>query len=286
MHNITNMTISIQGQLGSYHHQVAAKLYGESVRLICRDNFKEVFDDVLSGQADYAVCAIENSSVGSINEVYDLLEVYRYPIVGEVIEHVHQNLIGFEGADLSVITKIYSHPVALAQCADFIEHQLPHAEIIEYHDTAAAVDFVRQSGEHSLAAIGSEAAARLHDMSILESGVQDEQDNYTRFLVIDPRADEQQPPSEPEPNKASLVLITSHQPGALYNALGVFAKYDCNLTKLQSRPIAGKVWQYQFYIDTEITPGTLREVIMRLSEQECTVIHLGSYRSAEQQFND
>lgn len=280
------MKIAIQGAIGSFHHIAAEHHYGSGHEFIYSESFADVFLALTGGKAEVAVIAIENSMYGSINEVYDLLEVYRYPIVGEVIEHVHQNLIGFEGADLSVITKIYSHPVALAQCADFIEHQLPHAEIIEYHDTAAAVDFVRQSGEHSLAAIGSEAAARLHDMSILESGVQDEQDNYTRFLVIDPRADEQQPPSEPEPNKASLVLITSHQPGALYNALGVFAKYDCNLTKLQSRPIAGKVWQYQFYIDTEITPGTLREVIMRLSEQECTVIHLGSYRSAEQQFND
>jgi prephenate dehydratase len=283
---MVGMKIAIQGSVGSFHHIAAEHYYQIGQEYIYCENFSDVFLSLTGGKADVGVVAIENSMYGSINEVYDLLQIHRFPIVGEVVEHIRQNLIGFQGTPLESITKVYSHPVALAQCADFLEHHLPQAEIIEYHDTAAAVEFIKQHGEHSAAAIASNLAANLNEMSILRPGIQDERDNYTRFLAIDPRADETTSMTSAEPNKASLVLITSHEPGALYAALGVFAGLDCNLTKLQSRPITGKVWQYQFYVDVEILADKLEEAIRKLSEQECTVIHLGSYHAAEQQFDD
>lgn len=275
------MKIAIQGEPGSFHHIAAQNFYGDGHEYICCDTFGDVFASLSAGRAETAVVAVENSLYGSITEVYDLLLQHDYPIIGEVAEHIHQNLITLPGVSLEDITKVYSHPVALAQCAAFLETKLPHAEIIEHHDTAGAVEYVKQYGEHDSAAIASTMAAKIHGMSVLRPSIQDEHSNYTRFLCIRPDGS---PP--PDSDKASLVLTTSHQSGALYKALGVFADLGCNLTKLESRPIRGKVWQYQFYIDVSITPVLLTNAIKRLETQACTVRNLGSYIAATNVFED
>lgn len=271
------MTISIQGQLGPYHHQVAAKLYGESVRLICRDNFKEVFDDVLSGQADYAVCAIENSSVGSINEVYDLLRHTGLYIIGEHYMRISHCLIGLMGVKVSDIKSVHSHPMALLQCESYLESQLPKADIHERHDTAESVEHIKRLNDSSQAAIGSAEAAKLHKMTIIDSDIETDRHNYTRFLILQKRNGNL---GKNDVNKTSIMIELADKPGSLYHALGCFESENINLSKLESRPILGHGWRYYFYIDFEagIKEQRTKRALSALSEQGHELAILGSYK--------
>jgi prephenate dehydratase len=277
------MMIAIQGAEGSFHHIAAQHFYGDGHDYLYGESFAEVFAALKNRDADTAVVAIENSLFGSINEVYDLLVEHELPVVGEVVEHIHQNLIGFDGTNLPDIKRVYSHPVALAQCAEWLEKHLPHADVIEHHDTAAAVEYVKVRGKPTAVAIASHLAADIYGMSLLHESIQDEHDNFTRFLVLQRKV---RKADVEDADKASLVLTTSHKPGALYDALGVFKELNCNLTKLQSRPIRGEVWTYQFYIDVEAGPDLIDEACAALKKQECTVQVLGTYKAAKEMFDD
>lgn len=269
--------IAIQGAAGSFHYLAAQKWFGESVETIPCTSFTEVFQSISERRATHAIVAIENSLYGSINEVYDLLLAYKYPIVGELPERIHQQLIGFPGTDFSRIERIYSHPVALNQCEHFLDEFLPHAERIEHHDTAEAVGFIKQLNNPAYAAIAGHASAQLHGMTILREDIEDLQTNFTRFLVLDPSA-----PQPQTGNKASLVLRTTHAPGALHRALGVFANLGINLTKLHSRPIRGQVWKYQFFIDIEADNHQIEIALSELAVAGCDVTMLGHYKAARE----
>ena len=269
------MRVAIQGELGSFHHGAAVRWYDESIEIVACETFRAVFESVKTGSADVAIVAIENSLYGSINEVYDLLLKYKIPIVGEVPERIHQCLIGIDSTvSLTKITHVYSHPVALAQCSDYLDKHLPQAERIENHDTAASVELIMSQKDSHAVAIAGEFASHMHKAHILRKNIQNHDTNYTRFLVLDPRSKQ-----VIETNKASLVLRTNHQPGALYNALGVFAGEGINLSKLQSRPIPGKVWRYMFYIDVEGQIDALKDCVTKLRQQDCEVVILGQYKS-------
>ena len=138
------MKVAIQGIAGSFHHLAALRWFGPETEIVPCETFLEVFQAVQDRVADHAICAVENSLYGSINEVYDLLLGFKYPIVGELPEHIHQQLIGLPGTDPSQIARVYSHPVALNQCEKFLDENLPHAERIEHHDTAEAVMLISQ----------------------------------------------------------------------------------------------------------------------------------------------
>ena len=271
------MKVAIQGGPGSFHHLVAQKWFGENTEIVSCDTFLGVFQAVNDQHATHAVTAIENSLYGSINEVYDLLLAFKYPIIGEVPEHIHQQLITLPGADPTRIERVYSHTVALNQCERFLDEHLPHAERIEYHDTAEAVALVRELGNPNYAAIAGHTAAKLHGMEVVREDIEDLSTNFTRFLVLDPHA--QQPQTG---NKASLVLRTTHAAGALYQALGVFANLGVNLTKLHSRPIRGQVWKYQFFTDVEADPHQLDIALSELANLGCDVTVLGHYKAAEE----
>lgn len=269
------MNVAIQGAAGSFHHLAAQKWFGPDVELVTCETFGDVFTTLEKGRSDYAIVAIENSLYGSISEVYDLLLAHRSPIIGELPEHIHQQLIGYAGTDLASITRVYSHPVALKQCQEFLDTHAAHAERIEHHDTAESVSFIKSLGDPTAAAIASHAAAALHGMSILRENIEDERTNFTRFLVLQSEATAIQ-----DADKASLVLRTSHAPGALHAALGVFASLGINLTKLQSRPIRGKVWKYQFFVDIEADASQLARSLEQLTAQGCEVDVLGHYKAA------
>ena len=266
--------VAIQGQVGSFHHTVTHRWF-KDYELVCQDTFHGVFDAVAHKQADQAVVAIENSLYGSIADVYDLLLKYKYPIVGELVEHIHLQLMTKDGVNLSNITEVYSHPVALNQCREWLEENLPNAEVIEHHDTAGAVAYVRELDSTFSAAIAGTQASSLYHLPILKHDIEDEKTNLTRFVIIDPNA----PQQIPEANKASLVITTTHHAGALYEALGVFAQHSVNLTKLQSRPIRGKKFQYQFFIDADIDKATLDMIVSKLEQMKCHVVVLGHYKS-------
>ncbi len=266
--------VAIQGQIGSFHHTVTERWF-DDYELVCCDTFHDVFDAVATKKADQAVVAIENSLYGSIADVYDLLLRYKYPIVGELVEHIHLQLMAKTGVTLQDITEVYSHPVALNQCREWLEDNLPDAEIIEHHDTAGAVAYVKELDSPFTAAIAGSQASKLYDFPILARDIEDEKTNLTRFVVLDPDA-----PVVDSATKASLVLTTTHHPGALHEALGVFAAHNVNLSKLQSRPIRGQAFEYQFFIDAECDKDTLHTVSNTLQLLGCNVEILGHYRSS------
>lgn len=268
------MHVAIQGVEGSFHDLVAHRWFGSTpIELVSCRTFAGVFDAIENGAAETGVVAIENSLYGSISEVYDLLLARDFSIVGELPEHIHQQLIGFAGAKLNEVTHVYSHPVALNQCATWLETNLPDAERIEHHDTADAVRLVKELNDPQSVAIASHRAAQLHGLEILHENIEDEATNFTRFLII-----EREKRSIEKADKASLVLRTDHTPGALYRALGVFAEFGLNLTKLQSRPIRGRVWHYQFFIDVQTSPDVLEQAVARLEQEGCETTVLGCYR--------
>lgn len=267
------MRIAIQGQKGSFHDIVARRFFGEDQDIVCCETFDDLFEAIQKNRADRIVMAVENTLYGSIGANYDLLLKYRYPIIGEEIEHIHQQLITSPGTRLEDIREVYSHPVALTQCREWLEAHLPEAELVEHHDTAGAVLYIKELASPYAAAIAGSYAASLYDMPIAARDIEDEKMNLTRFVILDPHG---VPPGDA--NKASLVLTTSHQPGALYTALGAFEKYSINLTKLESRPIRGERFRYQFFVDAECDSQQLSAVTSELAELECECTVLGHYR--------
>ena len=268
------MKVAIQGELGSFHHYAAISYFGNNVKIIACDSFKEVFECVKNKRCSRAVVAIENSLYGSINEVYDLLLKYKYPIIAEVPMRIKQSLIGLESCDFNSITHVYSHPVAIAQCSDYLDMHMPNADRIENHDTAGSVRLIKELNNPEFAAIASELAAKIYNLKIIKNSIENHNTNFTRFLVLSDKL-----VKNTKANKVSLVLQTSHKPGALYEALGVFANAGINLTKLQSRPIVGKVWKYRFYIDAETNYDKIIVVQKKLIKQGCQSTLLGLYSS-------
>lgn len=272
------MKVAIQGQIASYHHQAAKQFFGKDVDILPCDTFKIAFQAVMDKKVDRAVIAIENSLYGAINPVYDLLLKNRLWVSGEVNLRIRHCLIGLPGADKTNLDEIYSQIMALAQCENYLDTKFADAKHIEHHDTVASVELVKKLGDKSKAAIASEASAKLYNMEILDKEIEDNKQNYTRFLVL-----QKNPVDNTDSNKTSLALVTSHKPGSLYRALGVFDKYRINLTKLQSRPIKNKAWQYLFYVDVEqgIKSDRLQKAIDDLEIQGCETIVLGSYKASE-----
>lgn len=271
-------TIAIQGQAASFHDVAARKYFGDDIDTIfCDLPFRLVFDALEEGRADYAVCAIENSLHGTINDVYDLLQVRPSLIRGEVILRIEQCLIGMPGATLADITEVYSHPVALSQCEDFLDTALPAAARFDHPDTAGSVADVKASGDKHKAAIASAAAAEMHGMQILRRGIETNHHNFTRFVVLTRDLTEQR-----DGDKTSIVIEAPNEPGSLHSALGAFAAQGLNLSLLTSRPIVGKPQSYMFYLDFAGGMGEARtrQALIDLERMGCAVTVLGSYVAA------
>ena len=271
--------VAIQGTDASFHDIAARRYFGSEIKTMHYDlPFKNVFE-ALKHDADYAVCAIENSLYGSINEVYDLLLSTHASIIGEVYLRIEQALIGLPGSSIDALTEVHSHPVALAQCELFLDTEIPHVARFENHDTAASVALVKKMNDPTKAAIASKQAAELYGLSVLKNKIETNHQNYTRFVIL------QLGNSKPSPdaNKTSLVLKThgDTKPGALYRALGAFEKRNLNLTLLHSRPLVGKAWHYMFYIDVlgGATDSTLNDAVSELESYGCEIKLLGSYKA-------
>ena len=268
--------ILIQGELGSFHHEAAMKLFGPDIEITPCASFHAVFSEV--DDHNLGLVAIENSLYGSINEVYDLLEKSDAEIFAETELSIHQNLIALPGATMADIKEVYSHPVALAQCENYLADQLPSAEKVEYEDTAAAVRHIVEQNNPSLAAIASRAAAELYQTQLLAKQIEDNPVNFTRFVALSKTAEIHRHLVRQAPaGKVSIILTTNHQPGALYEALGIFVLHQVNLTKLQSRPVIGEKWRYRFYLDLETTHEQVKEIIADLELIGNDVVLLGTY---------
>lgn len=238
------MKIGIQGEKFSWHYLAAQKLYGENIDILFYREFSDVFRAEDKGEIDFGLVAIENSVYGSIVPVYQELSKRNYFINGEIKLQISQCLIALPSTKLEEITDVYSHPVALNQCHEWLEKNLPDADQHAYFDTAISAIKVSKSSD-KISAIGSRELANDLGLQILAKDINVES-NYTRFISFSKL---RQTPEKA--NKTSIILTTSHKEGALYNALGCFAKEKINLTKLESHPVSGRVWEYQFYIDLD-----------------------------------
>ncbi len=283
------LSIAIQGQEGSYHDQAAAHYFGDAYQAQYMDTFADVFGSVADGRADYGMSAVENSLVGSIAPVYDLLrKTGNVSIMGEVFLSIHHSLIGLPGARIEDIRDVYSHPVALEQCTDFLGRELPQAKRHTAYDTAGSVVFIKDLGEPSAAAIAGKNNAERHNLAILREGVENDPNNFTRFLVLG-RSAEDDPARRAQANKTSLLIdrLTDGEdelaPGTLHAALGCFATAGIGLTKVESRPIQGRPWRYAFYLDCAAgaTDPAMEKALDELDGLGAQWRELGTYQAGE-----
>ena len=272
------MRVAIQGQDGSFHAEAARQFFGDTITLVPCMSFPDVFDAYNAHDADALIAAVENTIYGSINQVYQLIESCPAPIIGEVKLPVAQQLIGVPDTNLDNITAIYSHPVALAQCRQTLAAIAPQAELVEFFDTAGAVEFVRDSDDPTIAAVAGRGAASLYGLPIIRSDVNDSPHNITRFVALSSTL----LPESDQCNRASLVITTNHQPGALVEVLQLFAHAGINLAKLQSQPIVDMPWHYKFFVVADATPAELAPVLEAISATGHTVTSLGYYPRAHE----
>jgi prephenate dehydratase len=236
------MKVAFQGEPGAYSEQAVYGYFGPVETLPC-ESFDDVFTAVTEGQVETALVPIENSLAGSIHHNYDLLLRHQLWIVGEYFLRVRHCLIALPGVKKSDIRRIISHPQAIGQTVGYVR-AMPGVKSEAVFDTAGSVKMLKESGDRTTAAIASRRAAELYGMNILEEGIEDDPENYTRFLAISPT-----PVSPAAGAKTSIVFSLKNQPGALFKAMSVFALRDIDLTKIESRPLIGTPWEYLFYID-------------------------------------
>jgi len=272
------VTVAFQGEYGAFSESAVRRILGSEVTLHPCETFDDMFDAVRSSAADCCVSPIENSLAGSIHRNYDLIIDSGLRIFGETNVRIVHNVIAAPAVTLANVRRIYSHPVALAQCLRFFRAN-PDIEAIPTHDTAGAVREVLQRQRPDEAAIASARAAEIYGGSILASSVEDHQQNFTRFLLLAAGTSDIQPVEPARRWKTSLMLRLPDKPGALFRALGAFALLDIDLSKIESRPIEGRPWEYAFYIDVigNRTEAPLERAISNL-EQMAEELHvLGSY---------
>ncbi len=252
------ITVAYQGTEGAYSNQAAYRHFNDRYAKIVTygyDTFLEASKAVENGEVDVAVLPIENTTAGSINETYDILGNAPLTIVGEEVLRIRHCLLGSRKVPLSSIKRIISHPQALAQCSNYLS-KLTDCRVESYLDTALAARKVQEDGDLSQAAIAGERAAELYDLEILEENIANQEQNFTRFVIVS----KEEVYCDPLlPSKTSIVMATSHQKGALINSLRVLGDYDINMTKLESRPRPNVPWQYLFYLDIE---GNTKEQVI------------------------
>jgi len=265
------MKVAFQGEPGAYSEQAVFNYFGNIETQPC-ESFDAVFDAVVSNQCEAALIPIENSLAGSIHQNYDLLLRHNLHIVGEHFLRVQHCLIAMPGVKKDDIKKAISHPQALGQCAAYLRNHGIKAE--QVYDTAGSVKILKESGARDTAAIASRRAAELYGMQIIEEGIEDNAENFTRFLAIQHEAIV--PNGE---SKTSIVFTLKNQPGALFKAMSVFALRDIDLTKIESRPLQGKPWEYLFYIDLigSTNDETIKRALDHLGEYAVMLRVLGSY---------
>ena len=270
------MRVAFQGERGAYSEAAAVGFFGQEILPVACESFDGVFTQVEAGESDYGVVPIENSLAGSIHRNYDLLLRHNLFIVGELNLRVAHNLIALPGVQLRDVRRVYSHPQALAQC----EHSLAalgDIERVPAYDTAGSVRMLKDNGIRDGAAIASRRAAEIYEMSILAGELEDNPQNYTRFLVLNPR---EVVPAQRA--KTSIVFAVKNQPGVLFKCLSVFALRDIDLTKIESRPLRDRPWEYFFYLDFagSTQDERCRNAINHLEEITTFIRILGSYPRA------
>ncbi len=288
--------VAFQGERGAYG-EMAALQHFPGAKLVPYKTFADVFEAVESKKADFAVIPVENSIEGSVGEVYDLLLATKLSAVGEVYQRVRHCLIANPGVKMGDIRVVHSHPQALGQCRQYLQRK--KLEAMPAYDTAGSAKMIKEQKLADAAAIASRRAAELYGMDILDEGIEDRKNNYTRFLVM----------ALPSPaslqgkknkkraargkgarggkkkgagKKMSIIFSVKHVPGALFGILGEFAIRRLNLTKIESRPTKETPWEYNFYVDFEGDEGgEMEKVLAAIKDRTSYLKVVGSYSRAE-----
>ena len=278
--------IAIQGVPGSFHDIAAHQFFpNEEIELVCCDTFEEIFDHMKEDSNTIGMLAIENTIAGSLLHNYELLRDSGATIVGEHKLRIKHSCVCLPEDDWDTLTEVNSHPVALAQCQQFLKKH-PNLKVVEADDTAKSAEEIKNRNMRGHAAICSKYAAELYGMKILEEGIETNKHNFTRFLVVADRwrADELRAEGciQRHTDKASIVFSLPHQEGSLSQILSIFTFYRINLTKIQSLPIIGREWEYMFYVDVTFDDYTrFHQSIdaVRPLTKELTI--LGEYKAFE-----
>lgn len=243
--------IAIQGGYGAFHEIAALHYFGkENVEIVPSNTFRDLFKSLKLRKADNGIMAIENSVAGSIIPNYALLRESKMKIMGEIYLRIIQNLVVLPGQKIEDIREVYSHPMAILQCQKFFE-KYPQIRLIESIDTALSAKEISDKKQKGIGAISSAQAAEKYGLHVLFPSIEDNKVNYTRFLIL---GDKDEPLASGEPvNKASLHFALAHEIGSLAKILSIFSYFNINLTKIQSLPIIGREWEYEFYIDVEFS---------------------------------
>ena len=268
------MTIAYQGEPGAFSEAAGRRIAPDAQLAPCK-TFEDVFAAVQDRQADYGILPIENSIGGSIHRNYDLLVAHELPIQAEIELPVVHQLLALPGTTVAGLKRVYSHPQALAQCERFLR-TLKGVDIIATYDTAGSAKMVADGRLEDAAAIASARAGEVFGLTTLASAIQDFDDNITRFIVIG-----RSPLHHAVPDKTSIVFSLPNEPGSLFKALSVFALRGLDLTKLESRPIPGRPWEYLFYVDLAAARDelTCSRALAHLAEFAPMLRTLGSYAS-------
>ena len=284
---VTMSRVAIQGELGSNSHMAALELSSvpgfqgsAGAKIVACAGSADVFDAVETAAVECAVLPIENSLHGSVAEHYDLLLTRKVAVVGETLLRVRHNVIARPGVRLDQVRRVMSHPVALSQCRQWL---FAHREIeaVPFYDTAGSVKQVMESGSDELAGIAPELAAIEYGGSVLVRGIEDHAENYTRFYVL--AKEPQDGTFETLPaNKMSVGFRLEHRPGSLMEALEAFRSAGLSLTKIESRPVPGRPWEYVFFVDTRFDSAMQVDGAMQELSKHCELVkELGRYRAAE-----
>jgi chorismate mutase/prephenate dehydratase len=275
-HKTTNITVGYQGVEGAFSYQ-AMKSYFKDVKSNNYNTFEDVFIALKNKEIDYGILPLENSSTGAINDNYDLVRNYGLYIVGEYSLSVSQNLLGIKGSKIEDITDIYSHPQGIFQCSNFLS-KYPSIKTHEYSNTAASAKKICELNDKTKGAIASKEAARLYDLDILKEDIHNDNTNHTRFIVVGRDLEDDQ-----SCNCCSIVFTLKHEAGALAGILQTIKDHEINLSRIESRPIPHKNWEYYFYIDLEgsIHNSNVITAYQQLKANALTIKVIGNYKQAE-----
>lgn len=271
------LKIAIQGIKGSNHHQVARDFFGDDIDLVECFSFDELVTQTLTGRADKAVMAIENSIAGSIIPNYNLVYHNNLHIIGEHYLNIHHNLMVLKGQKLEDILEVHSHPMALLQCKDFLK-SYPHIKLVEAVDTAETAQQIQKHQLKTIAAIAPIAAAELYNLEIIASEIQTITNNSTRFIIL--KTKNKVLPRE-EINKASIRFLADHKRGSLAALLNVMSDCNLDLTKIQSLPVIERPWKYAFFVDVTFDEYAYFEkakALLEIMTEEFRI--LGEYKNA------
>ena len=265
--------VVFQGAEGAYSHLAMQRYFGEQVKSFHVDTFRDAMTAIEEGSADFAVLPIENSTAGIVSEIYDLLVEFENYIVGEQIIKIEHCLLGLPGTDISQIKTVYSHPQSLLQSARFLAaHE--NWKQVSLKNNAFAAEKVSKEGDRTQAAIAGEQAAKTYGLEILKRGVNQAENNSTRFIIVT-----NQKIFRKDAKKISICLEVPHESGSLYHMLSHFIYNNLNMTKIESRPIEDRNWEYRFFIDFEgnLADGAVKNALRGLRDEARNMKILGNY---------